>query len=230
VKYAFYSSPNEYSVWTTTDARIDSMETTIPFELLGKVKDWTNFDEVGPNYNYFEEEDKEQNNKSKKLVSMRPLRHDMDEPIEATLDRMIRDEGDEDEMRPNDPQPISVDMSVTFQSDTFESVEEVNQITESYGEELIDVSVDIRNHGEQMVGMNHNTHGSITEQGERTWDNPYPNGIGGGFNIGGDVLEEMDGGMMERAIPADEETVEAMGIEFDERDSYGNSDELHTEH
>jgi hypothetical protein len=230
VKYAIYSSPKEFSVWTATDARIDSMETTIPFDLMMRMKEWTNFDEVGPNYNYFEDEDKE-NNRLNKLVSIRPLRDGRNNnPIEATLDEieegemMVEDMVESDEMAvpssgnvfghttTNETTSFNVGSWSEVPMETHEEHEYAEpMVTREWNNETedpISVHVDIRDRGETMVGMDHTTHGSITEQGERTWDNPYPTGAGGGFNVGGEIMEEMES--------MDEE-------------SYDNSDELHPE-
>lgn len=68
-KYGFFSSPDEYSVWDKEDVRIDSLSTTIPFELLIKLRDWMDYEKVGVNYNYFEDEDKERINKLLKISS-----------------------------------------------------------------------------------------------------------------------------------------------------------------
>ncbi len=199
VKYAFYSSPKEYSVWTTTDARIDSMETTIPFDLLGKIKGWTNFDEVGPNYNYFEDEDRGDIKKSRRRGGMATLitampnegEPDRNPPHEATLD-VIGDAWDEDveEMAvPSSgnvvPTPVNDMRNVTITFREEDSItEDVGMDEEVSMEESSDeIYVDITSREESMVGLGHSIHGSITEQGERTWENPYPNGAGGGFDL-----------------------------------------------
>jgi hypothetical protein len=261
VKYAIYSSPKEYSVWTATDARIDSMETTIPFDLMMRMREWTNFDEVGPNYNYFEDEDKEGRKKGK-LVALRALRN---EPIpEEDREVMGYDEEEGDIVEASitqmvevttanfvghsesDEAPAPSDPDVTFRADTWET--EVGAVPEvEYGEEVMDEyedmeapreemfsvtasdMVNIVEEDEMMVGHGHSVHGSITEQGERTWESPYPNGPGGGFENYGGITEEesmtydseeISDEQWESAVPADEDTAEAMGMEFDERDGY----------
>jgi hypothetical protein len=185
VKYAIYSSPKEFSVWTATDARIDSMETTIPFDLMMRMKDWTNFDEVGPNYNYFEDEDKESSLKKKEgyIVALGALRNRIDEPIEVGEGDI--DGSDIDGIRGYDEEEGESDVSVSFRADTWED-EEV--MVES--EDEMEVFVDIRNHSESMVGYEDSVHGSITEQNERTWENPYPNGPGGGFEHPDETVED----------------------------------------
>ena len=204
LKYAFYSSPKEYSVWTMSDARIDSMETTIPFDLLIKIKDWTNYSVCGPNYDYFEEEDKHQ----PKLKVLRTVGL-------AEIDDSV------------DEAPMPEPTEALHPHNTYVGeVEEVNQVTfepeltedvESYDEEDNSIFISLRD-DEPMVGLGHPVHGSITEQGERTWSNPYPNGIGGGFEdeMVGDIMDEMPEEMMERAIPADRETAEMMGRAYNE--------------
>ena len=197
VKYAIYSSPKEFSVWTATDARIDSMETTIPFDLMMRMKEWTNFDEVGPNYNYFEDEDKEDRGtkKSGRLVALGALTNQIDEPIESMGEYDMEErgydeeEGDMSNMTPSDPINLEgeSEVSVSFRSDTW-SDEEV--MVESEDDEEMEVSVDIRNYGEDMVGYEDSVHGSITEQNERTWENPYPNGPGGGFEHLDDPVDD----------------------------------------
>jgi hypothetical protein len=208
VKYAIYSSPKEFSVWTSTDARIDSMETTIPFDLMMRMKEWTNFDEVGPNYNYFEDEDKENNGERKRghLVALSALRSSVSENELLSVTSSGNVFGGEGDMR-NEEAPSDEVMMERWEDEPI--------VTESYDEEM-DVSVDIENHGEAMVGYEDSVHGSITEQNERTWENPYPNGPGGGFNHGEEVMDEMPEEMMERAIPANRETAEAFEIGYDE--------------
>jgi len=187
VKYAFYSSPKEYSVWTVTDARIDSMETTIPFELLCQIKGWTNFDEVGPNYNYFEDEDKEGIKKESITLRGTTGESDRNDPIEATLD-VVYDERDMGEIAaPEESFDITENMVIE------------EGMSNEYEDEEISVHVDIRDRDEEMVGPGHLTHGQITNQGERTWDEPYPNGPGGGFDIDEPMITED-----ESAVPANE--------------------------
>jgi hypothetical protein len=258
VKYAFYSSPKEYSVWTTTDARIDSMETTIPFDLLGKIKGWTNFDEVGPNYNYFEDEDRDDRNQRKRRGGMAILRTtmagegepDRNPPHEATLDIVgeedIMDVDTEEMAVPSSgnvvPTPTNDmrNVTISFRADDFnsESDDEEVVITEEYRDEeegdwgmdeevsmeesSDEIYVDITPREENMVGLGHSIHGSITEQGERTWENPYPNGPGGGFENETVEAELTEAQWESIAIPADEDTAEVMGMEFDESDSYEN--------
>lgn len=207
VKYAIYSSPKEFSVWTSTDARIDSMETTIPFDLMMRMKDWTNFDEVGPNYNYFEDEDKEDRGikKSGRMAAIIP-RNQIDEPIESIGEPDMEERGyDEEEgdmsnmtisLTPSDPMErneVESDVSISFRSDTWgdeEVMDDPEDEMVSYEEMEMEVSVDIRNHGEAMVGYEDSVHGSITEQNERTWENPYPNGAGGGFEHLDETVED----------------------------------------
>lgn len=218
IKYAFYSSPKEYSVWTTTDARIDSMETTIPFDLLIKIKDWTNFDVVGPNYDYFDEEDKQQKPKLKTLfpeptmVEARVTRGDLEvirETLERAEDEIVTEPmGEEVGMESMEEAPVEV----TFRADDWEEDamidEEVNDM--GYDEEaerdIPFVSISNWDNDEPMVGYEHPVHGSITEQGERTWENPYPNGPGGGFE--NETLE----------APDREYVVQEMGVRAHEED------------
>jgi hypothetical protein len=253
VKYAFYSSPKEYSVWTTTDARIDSMETTVPFELLVKMKDWTNFDEVGPNYNYFEDEDRDDRNQRKRRGGMAILRTtmagegepDRNPPHEATLDIVGEEDimdADEEMAVPSSgnvvPTPTNDmrNVTISFRADDFnsESDDEEVVITEEYRDEeegdwgmdeevsmeesSDEIYVDITPREENMVGLGHSIHGSITEQGERTWENPYPNGPGGGFVIPEEFLDEMSNEeLVERgATPVNRETAVTFEMEYDD--------------
>lgn len=220
VKYAIYSSPKEFSVWTATDARIDSMETTIPFDLLMRMKEWTNFDEVGPNYNYFEDEDKENNGERKRghLVALGALRSRIVPNEESSMDETYGDLPHPSEEAPNDEVMMEswgdeIPMEVSY------TLNEAPPLDEFYEDESMDVSVDIENHGETMVGYEDSVHGSITEQNERTWENPYPSGPGGGFVnefVNEEVMDEMPEEMMERVIPANRETAEAFEIGYDE--------------
>lgn len=206
VKYAIYSSPKEYSVWTATDARIDSMETTIPFELLGKMKSWTNFDEVGPNYNYFDEEDK--NDGKKKLAILRSVGIESDEAPRPEDPSRIEasDEEEGDMTATNDMRNVTI----SFTADEFSNVtEEAEEVMDESSDEM-EVSVDIRDRSNDMVGYGHSVHGSITEQGERTWESPYPNGPGGGFEPDMEVESELTEAQWESVIPANEEAAEAM--------------------
>lgn len=52
-KYGFYSSPEEFSVWNQVDVRIDSMETFIPHEILLKIKEFSNIERYGNNFQNF---------------------------------------------------------------------------------------------------------------------------------------------------------------------------------
>jgi hypothetical protein len=225
VKYAFYSSPKEYSVWTVTDARIDSMETSIPFELLVKVKGWTNFDMVGPNYNYFDEEDKLQNREKKSRLSVVTGSGSLRSRANVELTEIVSNMSE---------MSVSEDTEMDVELDIEESDEDVLTMDEDMGDlrpqeeydseepsvgfigyhQSIDVEngvseqlVDIEQREEQMVGHDHPTHGIVTEQGERTWGSPYPNGPGGGFeapplpdmenDYGNVVMEEMDEEMVD---------------------------------
>lgn len=182
LKYAFYSSPREYSVWTSTDARIDSMETKIPFDLLVKIKDWTDFDKVGPNYDYFDDEDKV-GLKVKKLV--------IPDEIIATM----RQQREEDEI-----------LAESVEGPPLED-DEMVELSEPM-EEPIPMRI-LSEQTEEMVGYGHPVHGSITEQGERTWSDPYPNGPGGGFD-NDTIMGEMPEETMERDNGVDIETAVMM--------------------
>ena len=175
LKYAFYSSPREYSVWTSTDARIDSMETKIPFDLLVKIKDWTDFDKVGPNYDYFDDEDK---------FGLKVKKLRLPDEIIAT----IRQQREEDEI-----------LAVSVEGPPLEDYENDGMVELSEPVEETRPTRILSEQHEEMVGYGHPVHGSITEQGERTWSDPYPNGPGGGFELneaindlfGVDVPDEM---------------------------------------
>jgi hypothetical protein len=56
-KYAFYSSPEEFSVWNQVDNRIDSLETNIPFELLLKIKEFSDLEHNVTNFYKFSVEE-----------------------------------------------------------------------------------------------------------------------------------------------------------------------------
>lgn len=195
VKYAIYSSPSEFSVWTATDARIDSMETTIPFNLMMKMKSWTNFDEVGPNYNYFEDEDKDNDDRVKSASDA--LRNVFSRQVQeqeitgiSIEESFILDSVDysgghelddtviEDEQYTPEPEcEPTFDSSYSIEAEEYLELEDGP--TEEYLElnegENMDVYVDIEGQDDYMVGMASTIHGLITEQNERTWKNPYPN-------------------------------------------------------
>jgi hypothetical protein len=141
------------------------------------VRSWTNFDEVGPNYNYFEEGDKENRVEMKMLTRELYVTDDLIETPEH--------------------QPMTPEEEPMLE----------------YGED-VSVHVDIRPIREQMIGEIDPIHGSITIQGERTWDEPYPRGAGGGFDVGEVGIMGDFGG--------DEETTEHMGVGFDEGGDFGD--------
>jgi hypothetical protein len=201
-KYAFYSSPKEYSVWTASDARVDSMETTIPFDLLIKIKDWTNYKVVGPNYDYFDEEDKWKRPKLKTVTISAEVRE--------RLNQQIEEENIENGLIPLVPPPTEVnENTLTFRADDWE--EEYNIAIESAEEERDMPYISLRSDEDEMVGLGHPVHGSLDQNGERTWSNPYPNGPGGGFDMDGLVDESELNDIPDDAIPADEESTQIMG-------------------
>jgi hypothetical protein len=59
IKYGFNSSPEEFSVWNQKDVRIDSLETTIPTELLLKIREFSDLSVHVCNFNKFSEEEVE---------------------------------------------------------------------------------------------------------------------------------------------------------------------------
>jgi hypothetical protein len=197
IKYAFYSSPKEYSVWTASDARIDSMETTIPFDLLVKMKVWTNFDKVGPNYNYFEELDKHDSPNKKSRILDRVTRTLQDITGNRTAERVeTRDNATNGINRANlEPQ---VEMSEPMREEMDEEMNEEMVMPELMAEGLREEEYygqedngSITNTNtrfnrsyddDEMVGLGHSVHGTLTDSGERTWSEPYPDGPGGGFD------------------------------------------------
>lgn len=56
-KYGFFNQPNEFSVWNQIDNRVDSLETSIPFDILLKIKDSSNLETNEVNYTKFSEEE-----------------------------------------------------------------------------------------------------------------------------------------------------------------------------
>jgi len=209
IKYAFYSSPKEYSVWTASDARIDSMETTIPFDLLFKMKEWTNFDKVGPNYNYFEELDKFES-LSKKSNALEYATRAIQSVIGNHItERLGTIENPLNGGNRTYPEP-QVDMSAMGEELSEELSEEGY-----YGHEDNDSITNTNiyfNRGhedDEMVGLGHPVHGELTDSGERTWSEPYPNGVGGGFENIGESIDETEM-LFRNATPADEETYLAM--------------------
>jgi hypothetical protein len=204
-KYAFYSSPKEFSVWTEGDARIDSMETIIPFDLLKQVREWCDFKVVGPNYDYFEDEDK-QGVKSKILFG-----EFRGENVFTTAEVRMDDEPRADIATLINSVAESVGGEVEFGGDEEVIEEEImDAVEEPMVMENERISIDIRPQEEQLVGLGDSVHGRETPRGERTWSNPYPNGPGGGFNL--PDLTEDEGEYVtgedvpEDAIPANEET------------------------
>ena len=186
IKYAFYSSPKEYSVWTSTDARVDSMETTIPFDLLVKIKGWTDHKTIGPNYDYFDDVHKDQDLKEKiEVVPPRPVRDianilteqfrrnrqnmfDVTENPDYGVEALPEQEGEYEPEYSVDTSELELPVPPLEAYENEESTLEIMTFSETYREQ-------------EMVGHVHPVHGSITEQGERTWESPYPDGPGGGF-------------------------------------------------
>jgi len=178
------------------------METTIPFDLLIKIKDWTNYKVVGPNYDYFDEEDKWKRPKLKTVTISAEVRE--------RLNQQIEEENIENGLIPLVPPPTEVnENTLTFRADDWE--EEYNIAIESAEEERDMPYISLRSDEDEMVGLGHPVHGSLDQNGERTWSNPYPNGPGGGFDMDGLVDESELNDIPDDAIPADEESTQIMG-------------------
>jgi hypothetical protein len=56
-KYGFNSSPNEFSVWNTTDNRIDSLESGVPYEILSIIREKSNLSNNPKNSELFSDEE-----------------------------------------------------------------------------------------------------------------------------------------------------------------------------
>jgi len=84
-KYGYYSSPDENSVWNKEDLRIDSLSTSIPMDLLSKLREWTDLNNNGVNYDHFQEEDKE---KTFKLMS-KGFEYDMNRTEEIVDEALL---------------------------------------------------------------------------------------------------------------------------------------------
>lgn len=84
-KYGFYSSPEEFSVWNQVDVRIDSIETCIPHEILLKIKEFSNIERYGNNFQNFSLEAVEEYEKTRSLQEKKYL---VDEEIMESAEPM----------------------------------------------------------------------------------------------------------------------------------------------
>lgn len=203
IKYAFYSSPKEFSVWTAEDARIDSMESKIPFDLLLKIREWGDYEKYGVNYNHMDGEDKEQ----KRSVKLRPVGNFYDSEVDGPFVTEGEDEIIENINRTVNLNPPLTEIEITNYVEPMRGHYETNNLIRRVQSE------------QQLVGLGDSVHGEISQNQERTWDNPYPEGPGGGFDMGM-ITEEVEDELPMGAIPANRETAEAMGVEFNPRDEY----------
>jgi hypothetical protein len=74
-KYGFHKSHDELSFWNQIDTRVDSMETNIPFDILLKIKEHSDLETNGVNYNKFSDEELEAEQ------SYYPKKMSMEEPM-----------------------------------------------------------------------------------------------------------------------------------------------------
>tara|TARA_R110000803_G_scaffold157924_1_gene222226 strand:- start:832 stop:2070 length:1239 start_codon:yes stop_codon:yes gene_type:complete len=213
IKYAFYSSPKEFSVWTAEDARIDSMESKIPFDLLLKIREWGDYDKYGRNYDHMSDEDKEQKVSKLRSLAIHPLITEEDVTGEP---RELVEEGEME--RPTWQDEIinegDVSENPPFGAIYDEHTGYVEPMRNHHDNLLRRIEVE-----QQLVGLGDSIHGEISQNQERTWDNPYPEGPGGGFDMEFPE-DESDCELPVGAVPANRETAEAMGVEFNSENEY----------
>jgi hypothetical protein len=90
-KFAFYSSPEEFSVWNELDSRIDSMVTRLPHNILDIIYETTDLSNNSKNLDLFSEEEKEKffGKKALKLATIVSLDSAIGMNTEGEIERPI---------------------------------------------------------------------------------------------------------------------------------------------
>jgi len=88
-KYGFYSNEEEFSIWNQTDYRIDSLETSIPYELLLLIKEECEINKHPNNVFYFSEKEKEYYSEKSLKTVLTPIRYGGDVEPDAIFEEPI---------------------------------------------------------------------------------------------------------------------------------------------